>query len=165
MAVFFTSLIYISVAGGLLIRILPCSSPFEKQIKFVVGIMTAFFIIVSVVPLLSSVGDVIENFRNFILASDDVNNNTDSGEKWIIKESTENIEKAVADAVSKKFRVSQECISVNVETDTSDKNNIIIERIVITLIGDGRYISAASVSEYVSDLLMCKCEVYYEGKE
>lgn len=165
MTEFFTSLIYISAAGGLLIHMLPCSSPLEKHMKYAVGLMTAFFIIMSVTPLFSSVGDFFENFRDFLTVPEGGGVEEPGADDWIISESTENIEKAVVEAVSKKFRVSPECVVCEAVIDSSDKSSIIIDKIIITLVGDGRYISSASVREYVSDLLMCKCEVYYEGEK
>ena len=162
MGEFFASLVYVSAVGALIVLLLPSESPFEKHVRYAVGVMAAFFVIMSVSPLFSSVGSVMDAVRGFISAPA-LPDGTDGGPgDWIITESAANIEKSVAAAVSRKFRITDECVGVKCVLDTSDKSAVRVVKIVITLSYDGEYISRAAVGEYVSDMLMCECEVYYD---
>ena len=57
--------------------------------------------------------------------------------------------------------IDANCVGVKAVVDSSDLENIVIEKIVITLSGDGKYVSAEGVKSYIGEMLDCETEVYY----
>lgn len=162
---FIISLIYLSAAGALTVMLIPSGSSLDKHVKYIVSIMLVFFIALSVRPISEAVFGFFGQLGGYADIGGDDGGYSDERDKWIISESASNIEKAVADAVSRKFRISPDSISCTAVLDSSDVTSIVIEKLIISLRNDGLYISRAAVREYVSEMLDCECEVDYEGKE
>lgn len=158
---FFGNLIVLSVSSALLILISPDGSDVKKYIRYLAGIAVVALVCASFIPLVKSVRDISDGLKDLLLGEGGYNVPGEDGSDWIVGESVKNIEKGIADLVGGRFMIDTTCVGVKAVVNSSDLENIVIEKIIITLSGDGKYVSAEGVKSYIGEMLDCETEVYY----
>ncbi len=153
-------IILLSVASSVLVLLAPDGNDTKRYVKYVAGIVVAAMICTAIVPMWEAAEDFADSLMD-IVAGGEASLPSEDGSDWVVKESVANIENGVGELIAARFSVGRDAVSVKAEVDATDKENVIITKLTVTLSGDGKYISAGGVEEYVSSLLGCETEVYY----
>lgn len=148
-----SSVVYVSIACTLLFLLLQ-KSAFGTALKYVCGLCVLMTVMTVFSPLIKSISDIT------VLPPDSENSASDSEspDAAITAESAKYICRYVKTAISQRFEIEHELISVSVTLDTEGDDGIMIKSMTVTLPSSEAEIFS-SVAEYVSNLVGSGCIV------
>jgi len=158
------SVAVVSAVGGAVCAFIPFGS--EKTEKFVRYVLSLAVLLLLISPLLSILGsngffngDEIKKVTEQIVKEYELRSS--DTRRFIISDGIENIEKRIGQAIAKRYSVPAEDIETVIET-YDDGEMVYVTNIKITL-GVGAFsLDTAEVSEYVSELCGCECDVNFK---
>ncbi len=158
------SVAVVCAVGGAACAFLPFGS--EKTEKFVRYVLSLAVLLLLISPLLNFFGssdflngDEIKKVTESLIS--DYESKSSDTRNFIISDGIQNVEKRIGAAVARRYSVSAEDIEVAAEI-YDDGETVHITNIKI-LLGVGAFsLDTMSVSEYVSELCGCDCDVSFK---
>lgn len=143
----------ISIIAGVVNILSPESGSIKKNISFAVSlcVVAALFI-----PLKGVVCDLPKLLRNY--NSEEVTGKPDytASDNLIIQAASDKIKETVSKAIVSKFGLKN--FDVDIELDTSDIENIKINKIIVSLKNKNKYM-ISDIKNYVHSFMQCNVEV------
>lgn len=148
------SLVYVSIACTL-VSLLLRNGAFGRAMRYVCGLCVLITVIGVFSPLLKSISDITITLPK----GDDVDTDTESPIDGVMTaESARYVCGYVKTAISQRFGIEGEAISVSVTLDTEGDEGVMIKSVTVTLPKENEAVFS-SVAEYVSGLVGSGCIV------
>ncbi len=138
-----------------LVTLLLSKTRFNSAVRYVAGIIVLLSVVSALSPLISAVGELVT------IDFDTPGGDTDipgDGTGDIIDNSAVYICRYTKTLISQRFGIPEEDISVSVSLDSTDKDNIQLRNVTVSLPKDKAELFT-SVADYVSLTLGCGCTV------
>lgn len=169
MNIYIKGLITASVITGIITALAPESKDggLKKYIKYITSLLLLIALISPVVPILTDIDSFSEKIMEQAksLTEPDESGDTDEisrSNDLILKQSIENIQNGICGVIEQKFKVAKENINAEIQCETSDITNIIINKIKITITGESSSdIKAFLIEEYIREYFSCECDVIF----
>ena len=149
-----TSAVYVSVACTL-VSLLMQGSVFKSVLKYVCGLCVLLSVLSILSPVLESITQLSAPFPDNEGETD--TDNDEYGDRVTVQ-SVKYVCQYVKTAVSQRFDIDAELITVSVTADTEGKDGIMIKSVTVALPSQRTDVFNA-VAEYVSALVGCGCTV------
>lgn len=153
------SLMVISLASACVNMLTPDESETSKFVNFLVSAVVC-------VVLLSPIHSLLKTLPELLSYDIEAYAEVDSDEAVyadsIINAAIDNIKRDISLSLQKKFSIDAE--KIEIEYDSSDIENIVINKVVIFIQKGNKYISS-DICRYLSSLLSCECEVEYQDEK
>ena len=158
------SVAVVSAVGGMTCAFMPFGC--EKTEKFVRYVLSLVVLLMLVSPLLSFFGtsdffseDELKKVTDQLVR--EYESKSSDTRNFIISDGINNVERRIGEAVARRYSVPAEDIEVDAET--YDDGEIVHITNIKIILGIGAFsLDTVDVSEYVSELCGCDCEVSFK---
>ncbi len=152
MSSYITSLITISIIGGLISNLVSSFKSVKAYVSYFVGLVAVICLLSPIFSFISNISTLKETINNYFdnFASQDI---IDGSNDIIINSGIESIEKGIKNTLVDKFGFDEKEIIVSLETDTTNIEAIKITKITVILTGKSSWHDVDLVKEYLNDVI------------
>ncbi len=133
-----------------------------KSFRFLSGLIVLLTV---AAPVLQGIGNIREIPRRiFALLLPDASEMEEienTGEKWVIEYSTQNIEEGVSTLVENRYGLALGSVRTHAFTKKDDLGQISVVHLTL-YVDESMAAYTAEIAHYISDVLMCPCDVVIE---
>lgn len=167
MSVYIKGLVTASVIAGIIMALAPESKDggLKKYIKYITSLLLLIALISPLVPIFTDIESfsekILEETKNLTQSqASEYESDISRSNELILNKSIENIKDGIAGVIEQKFGVPKNSVEVDLECDTSDISNIIINKITIEIAGQSvSQMRAFLIEEYIKEYFSCDCTV------
>ena len=157
MADYIRSLISLSCFCSFVIPFLKHDSKLKKYVSFSVSVVTVCAVLMPIYNIVSTIKGGPSNFDlpqagTETAALIDLN-------RWTLRVADEQLRVSLCSIAQHKFDIPLQDENISIEYDTEDMENVRISRVTVDLTGVIVIKDARELESYLSDLLLCECEV------
>lgn len=159
MKIYFTTVLTISLIGGIITSLLPeKSNSLKKYIKYVIGLICTITLISPLTSVLGNITTLQSNINDFF-NSNFSQNAIDTSNKLILDTGIEKVSSGIKSVLINKFKIAESNIDIDIISDDTDISAIKITKIIITLKGNATWENSESISNYLDGLISCDIEI------
>ena len=152
MNAYITSLITISIIGGLLSNLVSSFSSIKKYVNYFIGLIAVICMLSPLISLVKNLSFAKEKINDFFdgIANEEIINNSNN---LIITTGIDSVKNGIKNTIIEKFDFDENEVIVELETDQNDIEAIKITKVKVTLTGKASWSDVDKVKEYLIDII------------
>lgn len=152
MASYITTLITISIIGGVISNLISSFNGIKRYVNYFIGLIAVVCLLSPIVSFVSNISSFKTSINNFIdkFASQDI---IDSSNDIIINSGAENIKGGIKKTLVEHFGLDEKEIIIELEIDKTNIEAIKINKITVILTGKASWNDVDAVKEYLNNVI------------
>lgn len=149
---YITSLITISIIGGIISNLVSSFSGIKRYVNYFIGLVAVFCLLSPIVSFINNISGFKSSINNFFnrFASQDI---IDSSNDIIINSGAENIKGGIKKTLTDRFGFDEKDIIIELELDKANVEAIKITKITVILTGKASWNDVDAVKEYLRNVI------------
>ncbi|MBQ7353008.1 MAG: stage III sporulation protein AF [Clostridia bacterium] len=159
MKIYFTTILTISLVGGIITSLLPeKSNSLKKYVKYVIGLICAITLISPLTSVLGNITKLQSNINDFF-DSNFSQKAIDTSNNLVLETGIEKVSIGIKSVLINKFKIDESNIDIDIISDDTDISAIKIAKIIIILKGNATWENSESIRNYLDGLISCDIEI------
>lgn len=152
MASYITTLITISIIGGVISNLISSFNGIKRYVNYFIGLIAVVCLLSPIVSFVSNISSFKTSINNFIdkFASQDI---IDSSNDIIINSGAENIKGGIKKTLVEHFGLDEKDIIIELDIDKTNIEAIKINKITVILTGKASWNDIDAVKEYLNNVI------------
>ena len=152
MSAYITSLITISIIGGLVSNLVSSFKSIKVYVNYFVGLVAVICMLSPLFSFLNNISSIKETLNDYFnsFASQDI---IDNSNDIIINSGIDSIEKGIKNTLIEKYNFEEKEVIISIEADSSNIEAIRITKITVILTGKASWHDVDAVKEYLDNVI------------
>ncbi len=152
MSAYITSLITISIVGGLICNLVSSFKEIKGIVNYFIGIIAVICLLSPIFAFISNISSLKVKVNDFFdsFASQDI---IDNSNNLIINAGIESIEAGIKGSIINKFGFNENDVIIDLEADTTSIEAVSIKKITVTLTGKASWNDVDTVKSYLENIM------------
>lgn len=152
MSSYITSLITISIVGGLVCNIVSTFKDIKGIVNYFIGLLAVICLLSPIISFITNINSLKAKINDYFdsFASEEI---IDSSNNLIINAGVDSIKAGIKDSIISKFKFDENEVIVEIDTDTSSIEAVSIKKITVILTGKASWNDVDQVKEYLENII------------